>query len=89
MPQRLRVMSMKLPITGSSTASAILATVMMMVTTAMPPVEMPACSSRYSSMNVETVVSTKFWPKPAVTIATACCRVLSGRSLMAAPRGWS
>ena len=49
-------------------------------------------------MNVLTVVSTRFWPKPAVTTAMACDRIGMGRSVrsagvlgdsdITAPGGW-
>ena len=74
LPQRVCVMSMRLPTMGSRIASRILATVMMAVTTTMPSFEMCAYCSRYSSMNVDTVVSTMFWPKPAATTETLCRR---------------
>ncbi len=60
---------MMLPTSGSLTASMIFATVMIPVTTAMPPVLMWAYWIRYTRMNVVTVVSTMFWPNPAVTMA--------------------
>jgi hypothetical protein len=46
LPQRDRVMSMMLPITGSRIASPIFAAVMITVTTAMPAVLIPAYCSR-------------------------------------------
>jgi hypothetical protein len=73
-PQRVCVMSMRLPTTGSRIASRIFATVMMTVTTTMPSDEMCAYCSRYSSMKVDTVVRMMFCPKPAATTETLCLR---------------
>ncbi len=69
LPHRVRVMSMRLPIRGSAIASRNLATVMIVVTTAMPAVLMCTYCSRYSRMNVVTVVRMTFCPKPAATSA--------------------
>ena len=57
--------------TGSLTASTSFAAVMITVTTAMPCTLMWAYCSRYTRMNVVTVVSTMFCPKPAATIDDA------------------
>ncbi len=67
-------MSMIEPMIGSAIASSTLVAVSTIVTTAMPAVLIWAYCSRYTRMNVDTVVSTRFWPNPAVTSAMPWAR---------------
>lgn len=79
LPQRDRVMSTMLPMTGSLIASASFATVMIAVTTTVPSTLMCAYCSKYTRMNVVTVVRTMFWPNPATTMDVRCARGLRTR----------